>query len=68
MDVGLVHSNVITFLAAGQVTTSSALSWVRWHLICNLVEKNSPTFSSGFASQPSLHKPGSSMLRSSLPA
>ncbi|KAJ7875532.1 cytochrome P450 [Mycena olivaceomarginata] len=28
MDVGLVHSNVITFLAAGQVTTSSALSWL----------------------------------------
>ncbi|KAF8179822.1 cytochrome P450 [Mycena galopus ATCC 62051] len=28
MDVSLVHSNVLTFLAAGQVTTSSALSWL----------------------------------------
>ncbi|KAJ7501233.1 cytochrome P450 [Mycena galericulata] len=28
MDVSLVHSNVVTFLAAGQVTTSSALSWL----------------------------------------
>lgn len=28
MDVELVHSNVLTFLGAGQVTTSSALAWV----------------------------------------
>ncbi|KAJ7751908.1 cytochrome P450 [Mycena maculata] len=28
MNVSLVHSNVVTFLAAGQVTTSSALSWL----------------------------------------
>ncbi|KAJ7472797.1 cytochrome P450 [Mycena latifolia] len=28
MDVGLVRENVITFLIAGQVTTSSALSWL----------------------------------------
>ncbi|KAJ7798825.1 cytochrome P450 [Mycena leptocephala] len=28
MDVELVHQNVLTFLGAGQVTTSSALSWL----------------------------------------
>ncbi|KAJ7082583.1 cytochrome P450 [Mycena epipterygia] len=28
MDVELVHSNVLTFLGAGQVTTSSALGWL----------------------------------------
>ncbi|KAJ7091304.1 cytochrome P450 [Mycena crocata] len=28
MDVSLVHENVITFLGAGQVTTSSALAWL----------------------------------------
>lgn len=28
MDVELVHQNVLTFLGAGQVTTSSALAWV----------------------------------------
>ncbi|KAJ7247592.1 cytochrome P450 [Mycena rebaudengoi] len=28
MDVELVHENVITFLGAGQVTTSSALAWL----------------------------------------
>ncbi|KAJ7166571.1 cytochrome P450 [Mycena crocata] len=28
MDVELVHENIITFLLAGQVTTSSALSWL----------------------------------------
>lgn len=28
MDVELVHQNVLTFLGAGQVTTSSALGWV----------------------------------------
>ncbi|KAF7341346.1 FAD-binding FR-type domain-containing protein [Mycena venus] len=28
MEVNLVHSNVLTFLAAGQVTTSSALAWL----------------------------------------
>ncbi|KAJ7738227.1 cytochrome P450 [Mycena maculata] len=28
MDVNLVHQNVMTFLGAGQVTTSSALSWL----------------------------------------
>ncbi|KAK7041988.1 FAD-binding FR-type domain-containing protein [Favolaschia claudopus] len=28
MDVGLVHENIVTFLGAGQVTTSCALSWL----------------------------------------
>ncbi|KAJ7438634.1 cytochrome P450 [Mycena galericulata] len=28
MDVSLVHDNVITFLGAGQVTTSTALAWL----------------------------------------
>ncbi|KAF8179568.1 cytochrome P450 [Mycena galopus ATCC 62051] len=28
MDVELVHENIITFLGAGQVTTSSALAWL----------------------------------------
>ncbi|KAJ7195100.1 cytochrome P450, partial [Mycena pura] len=28
MDVALVHENVLTFLGAGQVTTSSALAWL----------------------------------------
>ncbi|KAJ7685998.1 cytochrome P450, partial [Mycena rosella] len=28
MDVELVHNNVLTFLGAGQVTTSSALAWL----------------------------------------
>ncbi|KAF7318711.1 FAD-binding FR-type domain-containing protein [Mycena chlorophos] len=28
MDVSLVHENVLTFLGAGQVTTSSALGWL----------------------------------------
>ncbi|KAJ7464205.1 cytochrome P450 [Mycena galericulata] len=28
MDVELVHQNIITFLGAGQVTTSSALAWL----------------------------------------
>ncbi|KAJ7055685.1 cytochrome P450 [Mycena amicta] len=28
MDVSLVHENVMTFLGAGQVTTSSALAWL----------------------------------------
>ncbi|KAF7295213.1 FAD-binding FR-type domain-containing protein [Mycena indigotica] len=28
MDVSLVHENVMTFLGAGQVTTSSALGWL----------------------------------------
>ncbi|KAJ7749382.1 cytochrome P450 [Mycena metata] len=32
MDVELVHQNVLTFLGAGQVTTSSALSWL-WYCL-----------------------------------
>ncbi|KAJ7106189.1 hypothetical protein C8R44DRAFT_805859 [Mycena epipterygia] len=32
MDVDLVHENVMTFLLAGQVTTSSALSWL-WYCL-----------------------------------
>jgi hypothetical protein len=37
MDVELVHQNVLTFLGAGQVTTSSALSWVGAHRCLNLL-------------------------------
>ncbi|KAJ6564144.1 cytochrome P450 [Mycena capillaripes] len=32
MDVELVHENVLTFLGAGQVTTSSALAWL-WYCL-----------------------------------
>ncbi|KAF7325436.1 FAD-binding FR-type domain-containing protein [Mycena kentingensis (nom. inval.)] len=32
MDVSLVHENVLTFLGAGQVTTSSALAWI-WYML-----------------------------------
>lgn len=37
MDVELVHQNVITFLGAGQVTTSSGLAWVGLNRVLHLV-------------------------------
>ncbi|KAJ7663283.1 cytochrome P450 [Mycena polygramma] len=38
MEVELVHQNVLTFLGAGQVTTSSALAWL-WFCVASFPEQ-----------------------------